>query len=139
MKKIKFTFLLFLVSIFLINCKHTESRNPENYIEIYALRPGILYPFSINCNMIRGELFKEGRRYQKITDAKFMSKFLLLYNNYEPIDKLNGDDNRIQVLIHRKNKVDTLCLGENFFTHINGKRMKDSPELLKLIKDKIDF
>ena len=43
------------------------------------------------------------------------------------------------MLIKTKKIKDTLCLGENFNTFINGKKYKDNKEMLIYIKEIIDY
>lgn len=134
--------LSLIILTLLLNCNNErfiskERKINENYLEIFYLKSEKLYPFTITCDMIRGEMFKKDRIELKVVEQKFVNKFLILYKKYKPSNKKANHDARIQVLIHRGKKVDVLCLGSHFGTSVNGKRMEDSPEILKLIKDKL--
>lgn len=132
-----------LMLILFLNCNKGENNEVkqiknENYLEIYYLKGEKHYPFTITCDMIRGEVFEKERVELKITDQKFMKQFFDIYKKYQPSDKKPVHDTRIQILVHQGEKVDVLCMGKYFSTSINGKRMQDLPELLTLIKDKLN-
>ena len=124
-----------ILILFLIGC---EKKDPENYLEVFYLKPGMSYPMSVQCDWINSDFYKADAKYLKITDSEFISKFMKLYRNYETVEK-SSIDVRIQVLVHQKRIVDTLCLGEFFHTQINGETQNDNENLLKLLKTKIDF
>ena len=126
-----------MIVFLMTNCIRRENNpkvEPSNYLEVFYIKPGIHYPMSIHCDMLRSEFFKKERLEKVINDKKFVSQFLKIYKDYRPSEKESGKDIRIQIYVHYDKRVDTLCLGEHFYTFINGKRMNDSPKLLKLIK-----
>lgn len=123
--------------LLLCSCFNANKKSDIDYVEIYYLQENMRYPMRIDCAWFHSELFNDKRKYVKIQDEQFIEKFDVLYQ------KLNGSkgiykvDTRIQVVIHSDKKTDTICMGEHFSTSVNGERKKDSPELLKLIKESI--
>jgi hypothetical protein len=111
----------------------------SNYLEVFYIKPGIHYPMSIDCDMVRGDFLKKDRLEIVISNKKFVSQFFKIYKNYRPSLKESGKDTRIQIYVHYNKRVDTLCLGEYFYTFINGKKMNDSPELLELVKKQLNY
>ena len=123
-----------------MSCKKDFTSYPPNSLEILYFKPGILYPYSLGCGWVNNPKIEEGKtKYVRIYDKVSMEKFLKLYNKYEIDSTQRSADIRIKILIHQGIKADTLCLGENFGTVLNGKSMKDSKELLNFIKMEIDY
>ena len=135
------SFFLLLLFAFCKNPNNNIKKVPkvDNYLEFFYLNSYRLYPFSITCDMIRSDIFKKDRIEVKIEDQVYINKFLKFYNKYKPSIKKTNFDTKIQILIHQGKKIDTLCLGRINDSSINGERMDDLPELLKLIKNKINY
>ncbi len=134
MNKLYYILILFLLS----NCR--QENNKIEYLNIFFVEKGLTSQIPISCDRLKGKWNSNTLFNKKLKNSSFLQKFETLYKNYQKNEeKTNTDiDVRIKVLIYLKNKnVDTLCLGENFNTYLNGKKMIDSPKLLKLIKDKI--
>ena len=134
MNKLYYILILFLLS----NCR--QENNKIEYLNIFFVEKGLTSQIPISCDRLKGKWNSNTLFNKKLKNSSYLQKFETLYKNYQKNEeKTNTDiDVRIKVLIYLKNKnVDTLCLGENFNTYLNGKKMIDSPKLLKLIKDKI--
>lgn len=135
MKIILYTSLI----LCLINCKKPTHNNFANdsFVEILNLREGMHFPMALNCNSLNGELLKNDVTYTKVTDNNFMKAFVVEYNRLSNEDYDKAIDARIRILYHHDKITDTICMGEHFFISVNGNLKKDSPALLKLVKDKI--
>ena len=132
--------LIALCLFLFISCKNETITYPPNNLEVFYFKPGILYPMSLGCKWINNAKTEKGKtKYERIYDKASIDEFLKLYNKYE-VDTIHKNlDARIHILVHKGVKADTLCLGENFGTAINGQQMKDSKELLNFIKKKINY
>lgn len=123
-----------------MSCKKEIVSYPPNNLEIVYQKPGMLYPMAFGCGWPRNiDSLAEEFKYIRIYDKTSVDKFLKLYKKYKIDSTKSGPDVRIHILVHQSIKTDTLCLGENFGTMINGKSMKDSKELLNFIKQRIDY
>lgn len=131
-----FSYLFCLFFLIFLNCKYKKSLE---YLEFYYMGPNISTPYGYSCSMISEEKLKESINYKKIVDKKSFNMFMKLYNQYETTNDSVGMNIRIKVLIHNDSKIDTLCLGEHFNTYKNGVKMKDNEELLKYIKEILDY
>ena len=121
-----------------IACKKTESYN-ANFIEVFAIRPGLHFPMSLDCGWNGKPQNSEIGRYYKINDPNFTKSFIDLYKNYKETGTSNSIDVRFTVLVHQSKKVDTLCMGENWSTYLNGKEVNDLPKIFKLLKTQIEY
>lgn len=131
--------LSIIVSLLFLSCVK-NSINSNESIEVYYMRPYVSTPFSYPCGMISKAALKDEIHFKEFKDSITINKFIKIYNNYEiepnPDDRL---DARIKVIINTKKIKDTICLGENFNTFINGRKFKDNKEMLDFIKKIIDY
>ncbi len=129
-----------LISLFFFSCTNTKIINSTDSIGIYYMRPYVSTPFSYSCDMINEVVLKNEIHFKEFKDSTTINEFIKIYNDYEI--EPNTDDGlnaRIKVIINTKRVNDTLCLGENFNTFINGKKVKDNKEMLDFIKKIIDY
>ena len=134
MKKI----IVILAIGILSSCNYNKSN--INYLDVHYVEEGITSQVPYDCSMLIGKWNPDILFHTEITDQDFLNEFEALYERYEFSNEGNAYDIRIKILIHKNNKiVDTLCMGENFDTFLNSKRVKDSPELLKLLKEKLEY
>ena len=124
--------------VFCIACAKTESSN-VNFIEVFAIRQGLHLPMSLACGWNGKPQNSEIGKYYKIDDPNFTEPFLDLYKNYKETGTSNSIDVRFTVLVHHSKKVDTLCMGKNWSTYLNGKEVNDSPKIFNLLKKQIDY
>lgn len=129
-----------VVSLLFLGCANKNSINSNDSIEVYYMRPYVSTYFSYSCGMISKIALKDEINFKEFKDSATINKFIKIYNNYEiepnPDDRL---DARIRVIINVENLKDTLCLGENAYTFINGVKYKDNKEMLDFIKKIIDY
>lgn len=132
--------LIIVFSLLFFSCEKKSSINSNESIEVYYMRPYVSTYFSYPCGMISKAALKDEIHFKEFKDSATINKFIKIYNNYEiepnPDDRL---DARIRVIINTKEIKDTLCLGENFYTFINGIKYKDNKEMLDFIKKIIDY
>lgn len=114
-------------------------RKNEQYLEIYYMAPNVSTPYSYPCSKIYEDKLNERINYRKIDDPKQYKEFINLFNQYQITNDSTGINARIKVLVYSQSKTDTLCLGEHFNTYKNGLKMKDNQQLLKYVKEIIDF
>lgn len=110
-----------------------------NHLDVLFIERGLTSQIPLTCDKLNFHWNSPIINRIKINDNSFNSKFLSLIKQYKKSHEVSSCDIRIKILIHYTyiNKVDTLCLGENFCTYFNGKRVLDSQKLLKLVKDYI--
>jgi len=134
MNKICYILILFLFT----NCN--QENNSIDYLNIVFVEKGLTSQIPISCDRLKGKWDTNTLFNKKINSQLFIKKFEKLYKNYQTSKEKTDTiiDARIKIIIYLKNNnIDTLCLGENFNTYLNGKKMIDSPKLLKLIKEEI--
>ena len=131
----KSLFLCFMCFI-LFSCK---VKKEVQYLEIYYMNPKVSTPYSYPCSNIYEDRLNQSINYRKIDNLQHYKKFITLFNEYQITNDSEGINARIKVLIYSKSKIDTLCLGEYFNTYKNGIKMKDNEQLLKFVKEIIDF
>ena len=131
--------LYFLLLFSFSNCDNTGKLDNENFLEFYYLEPGINSPFNYSCEMISKRVFEDKINYKKIVTANSVKRFMSMYEAYKISPDTSNGDIRIKVIIHQREKIDTLCLGENFRTYKNGIKVYDNQELLKYLKTLIDY
>lgn len=132
------TIAIFFFSIIVFSsCKEEK---PKNYLEIYALNPDLMFPMTIyGCKIMQSDFLKEKKTYTKIEDQKVVNKVLNYFNSCK-LDKHGDVKNiRYQIIIHKELQTDTLCLGGHFGTFKNGKKVIDSPEIFKILKDEVHW
>jgi len=132
--------LNFFIGLLFLSCVNKNSINSTESIEVYYMRPYVSTPFSYSCGMISKAALKDEIHFKEFKDSATINKFIKIYKNYEiesnPDDRL---DTRIKVIIITQEINDTLCLGENAYTFINGVEYKDNQEMLDFIKKIIDY
>ncbi|CAM4240652.1 hypothetical protein [Flavobacterium terrigena] len=131
--------ILFLIVLF-YSCKKEIVSYPANNLEIIFHKPGVNYPMRFGCGWPKNvDSLTENFKFMRVCDKTSVDKFLKIYRKYK-IDSTDfRADVRIRILVHQGIKTDTLCLGENFGTIINGESMEDSKELLNFIKQRIEY
>lgn len=132
--------LSIIVCLFFLSCINKNSISSSESIEVYYMRPYVSTPFSYSCGMISMDALKNDVHFKEFRDSTTISKFIKIYKNYE-LEAIQDDaiNTRIRVIINVESLKDTLCLGENFNTFINGKKFKDKKEMLDFIKKIIDY
>ncbi|WP_407268289.1 hypothetical protein [Tenacibaculum maritimum] len=124
---------IYVVLFLIISCTVREEK--IEYLDVLFIEEGLTSQIPFNCDRLSHKWNSPVFSNMKIKDESFNSKFYSYMKRYKPDNNDSTYDIRIKVLIHySNNKIDTLCLGENFNTFLNGKRVFDSPEHLKLIK-----
>lgn len=141
MKSIIILFLFLSITL-ITSCNHEikEGRNIEtNYLEFYYNEPRSFLMYKYNCHELQSGIpVKTRANYLRIDDTiffkRFMSNFCKLQN-----DTLNilDIDARIQALVHFNNKVDTLCMGDNFGIKVNNSLKNDDLAFTKMVVLKI--
>lgn len=121
--------LLLLICILFSSCQQEE-----RYLEIYYMKRGFT-AFNIPCNLVNPPSY--GTKNVKILDSEFINEFESLYNKLKNSNEIPAIDTRMRIIYHHGVNIDTICMGENFTILVNGQLKEDSPELLKLIKEKI--
>ncbi|MHA3789521.1 hypothetical protein ACX0HA_15020 [Flavobacterium hauense] len=99
------------------------------------MKENALTSFSIPCDIVKPKIY--GTKSMHIQDEKFIKKFMILYHELKDSEETRSIDTRIRIVYHHGDITDTICMGEHFTIFVNGQIKEDSPELLKLIKDKI--
>ena len=128
-------FLAVIIFLFFASCEI----NKIEPIEISFIQTRTNFPMVFDCSMIQGELMKERIFRRTIDNQEFLKSFLKEYESLKEDTVQKSIDIRIQVLIKNNNSIDTLCLGEYFNTSINGKKMIDNPNLLKMLKNELNY
>lgn len=134
----KTVFCMLLILGF-FNCQKITKDENKTFLEIYYMGPGINTPYDYSCGMISKDFLKDEMNYRKITDKESVESFMKMYKNYKISTDSSGMNTRIKVLVHTKNIVDTLCMGEHFNTYKNGTKVNDNKELLAYVKKVIDY
>lgn len=130
---------LSIIFTILLSCE--DSKN-NKYINIHFIQSGTNFPVSMNCSFSGNENEQTGNLfYKKITDVSFINDFYKEYKSLQAdSENKNHPDNRIMAFVHYSDKkIDTLCFGESYGVMVNGVRMVDSPKLLPMLKDKINY
>jgi hypothetical protein len=129
---------IFLIVLVWGCAKNATSSN--EWIEVYYMRPYVSTPFSYPCGMISKAALKDEIHVKEFKDTATINQIIKMYNNYEiepnPDEQL---DARIKLIIKTEQMNDTICLGENAYTFINGVKYKDNQEMLDFIKKIIDY
>ncbi len=134
------SFLYTTLCLFFLSCSNKNIILSNESIEIFYMRPYVMTPISYSCEMINKEALKDEIHYREFKDSTIINKFIDIYKRYEvEPDQDENINTRIRVIIKTKKIKDTLCLGENFNTFINGKKYKDNKEMLIYIKEIIDY
>ncbi|WP_264538218.1 hypothetical protein [Flavobacterium sp. N1736] len=128
--------LFYLAVVFLLNC---SNKNDSEFLEVFYIGPNVSTPMSYSCSMLSKGILKEEINYKKIVDKNMYEKLISLSNTYKESNESDRINARIKVLIHYKNKVDTLCFGEHFDTYKNGVKVTDNKEILTFVKKMIDY
>ena len=126
--------LIFIALLLSFSCNKKQEEN--RHIDIYYLGKNISYTFNIPCHMIQQPSLP-GVKYVTINDKEFMENFNLHFNTLKEPKEIYPLDARIKIIYYHNTQIDTICMGEYFSISVNGKPKQDSPQLLKLIKDKI--
>lgn len=121
---------LLLSLMLLLSCE-----KEEKYLEIYYMGQNVLTAMNIPCNMIRPHIYN--MKDMKIYDERFVDDFASKYDELRDAKENESIDVRIKIFYHHGANTDTICMGEYFTIFVNGQQKEDSPELLKLVKDKI--
>lgn len=136
----KYTYYILGLFFSFLACNSNDNSS-INYVEVYYLPKWTNTMFPVQCDMLYGEDWKPELQYHKIDNKTSLQKIERIYKS-QNIDTLNGSnlDVRIRCMIHLKSGIiDTLCLGEYFDTVLNNKKVKDSPELFKILWDELDY
>ena len=150
----------FLMAFLLMNCQNNQSKNGNNVeispsdkenskldkvndcsFEVYFIQKGTAFPISMGC---LNEVFDPEKSdtffYKKVNNESFIRKFLVEYEKLNVSEEQKNLDARITLYMKCfGKKTDTLCFGESYGVMLNGTRMNDSPLLLTLIKNEIQY
>ena len=133
MKKI----FLFVISIVFMNGCMEKDSNIDN-LEVFYLPEGTTTDIPIECNHLYPSMFEFDLLQKTFVKQSILKKFKDRLLNLTISEDKPDMDIRIRIMINYANKkVDTLCLGEYFGTYLNGKRMIDDQELLRMVKNEI--
>ena len=119
-----------LLTLVLFSCSK-EDRS----LEIYYMKHNSMTAMRIPCHMIGSKSIDA--KNIKIDNEQFLDEFASLYNRLEEAKETRSLNARIKIIYRHDMRSDTICMGEYFTIEVNGQQKEDSPELLKLIKDKI--
>ncbi|OYQ50042.1 hypothetical protein CHU92_00160 [Flavobacterium cyanobacteriorum] len=122
------------------NSHKVNGKESGNYIEFFYMPPHEMISYRYSCEKFKSGPLPKGseREYLKVSDEKFNLRFHSLYNSLQPSSTSNYEvDARIQLLVHRNKKVDTVCMGTAHGIIVNGSLKEDSSEFSKLVTDEI--
>lgn len=139
MQRNKIFSLIILVTIFtIISCGNSKTENTETqYFDVYFIQKGTTIPISMGCI---NEIKDKNIFFQVINNDVFSTNFNKVLKSLTISKTKKNVDVRITVYSKFKNKkTDTICFGENNGIVLNGITMNDSDELLRLLKNEINY
>jgi hypothetical protein len=106
-------------------------------IDFYYIDSGIHYTISLSCN----SLMLVNPHHIKIENTEFLVEFETELRKLSKIESSEIIDSRIRAVIFytKSSKSDTLCLSEFQGISLNFERINNSPKLLNLIANRIDY